>query len=691
MKSTILLGIWILQTAKASSPAGSPQPEERYSESIATKRDLVFDGIGEGAFKNFKAAMSFGNFFEGGLYYRIADRHLPPNNLRDLRDYINRVLNSKDMTDEFPSQPNVHKLDVSLLGFSRRLEYGDQHLAILKKRERVIQRLRAGEDLTDEQVLEAIKSDFVDERPECEAWKDVARVYAEALLWSRAVGLAQSKGCSEEDTQVRYNLLIVPAGRTVLEARIDKAAKTIEVIKVKKQQNLEACLKSGKSHARCIWDDSYAIPDSHQKQFEGEIQLWQTRLDEMGGIPLDGNLPVVAYKASLIGHFSMGVRRGLTVDNKHTVQAVIEYAQELADYRRTSVELQAAMTELYKEVSKVITGKGPLDKRDPGTLLTERNAEKISDEVIATLIEKARQNNMECREMIEQVYTVQRGKIDAKHIYTKAYTTYSLAMHEYHFQYGRYYDAMEWLQHAFTSRSITDLRNTIYHDLYTRFNRRVAEELVQLSDEERRGKDAFTLLIGDVEKWNGKNILLARETRHERQKTAGYDVVEAALPRVVEASTSRVSQETHHPEDVTNLWQNRIERDRRGKGANVEEKTTTRPGKISHNWGRTVSDMKKSPLQPTRVATNTPLPPTQAVTNPPPPPTRVVVTNPPPLAKPQPPSPANVSTPITSGPARVPIPTQPSSQVSSESMERGRAKNLWQQRINETRRPPHLK
>lgn len=122
--------------------------------------------------------------------FKTAQWNLSLTEIREVKDAIDEVLGGR-------RSPNVLRLDVGVLGFGWRSEYGAHRLDYYDRRERVVQELWATSNqqedglnsppLTPKQVKQRLTSPtLIDVRPKCERAHDVAGVLTEGLYWKAA-------------------------------------------------------------------------------------------------------------------------------------------------------------------------------------------------------------------------------------------------------------------------------------------------------------------------------------------------------------------------------------------------------------------------------------------------------------------------------------------------------------------------
>jgi hypothetical protein len=409
--------------------------------------------VGAKAEADFFSSMSGGDLWRASLYYRIADRNLHMNDISSLRSRAGEALEAHS------------GLDIGVLGFGWIDGFGDQRMGFFKRRDSVIGKLRSGASLTDEQVLAALKSPHNDVRPPCEAWKEVAQVFAEAQLWDRAVGLMDAHSCNSDSQMDQYRFLSLKAM-----GNSDVEAKNLALLSYR---------------ASLIGYASMGV----------KARFSPNDKDVVGKI--------VKYTMSLLGDQSKS---------------------PLGSFGSKSVELQAAIVSLVENVTEKFsktepTGKAYLSKE-------ERSFEKlvVALNKVDSLRTEFRPNIEEAYREWKQADVesnrLVRGKKDRDPF---SYYWYSQALHQYYKKYENPWQAWRWLQEAYFSRPSRGHNAVWTRDSYSMIHRRAYSVAYHLMGKDYGGKNALEVMLDKLSTWFGQAIPRPRyQTYHKHIREPEY-------------------------------------------------------------------------------------------------------------------------------------------------------------------------
>jgi hypothetical protein len=455
--------------------------------------------VGKQAARTFTKLVAEGHIYEASLQYRIADRNLHPDRIPKLWRKAETALRLVE-----------GKVDTSLLGFGQLSGFAKSRRRLFKKREKLVTKLRSGLPMTDAAVFVELVSPQ-DVRPPCEQWKDVAQVFAQALIWDRAVGLVQSKGCVGDDLGDQYTLRFLQAT----------------------------------------------------------------------GHPKAEALAQVAYKASLIGYFSMGVKSEFSPQDRHKVQSVIDFATSLLSYQRESVELQAAIVSLVEKVTEKFS------KTEPTTAAIVSSEVRQSFEQLIPALNQVDSLKVDFKPVIEQaVKEWKKMGINPNEPIREQkspYYMYAQALHQYYLKYEDPWQAWLWLQEAYAARPESGHNANWTHDCYSKLQRRAASVAYHLLGRNHMGKDALQVMGEKVAVWDGKAIPRpSYQTYHQHIREPEYLKQVSQPPKPI-VEVGRLDR------NRINVWEqhnippkDRIAINPASGNHTTQKQTTQKPGKLGN-------------------------------------------------------------------------------------------------------------
>lgn len=134
----------------------------------------VNSSLGHKSGDKFLASLRRGDYWDASQAYMSADWSLPWTSIVSLRREADPLLDGK-------------QIDVGKLGFGWRENYVALRNNFYIRREDAIEAIRSGEDMTAEEIVEALtEPGWTDVRPDCEKFVEAAEVLAEAGQFKRA-------------------------------------------------------------------------------------------------------------------------------------------------------------------------------------------------------------------------------------------------------------------------------------------------------------------------------------------------------------------------------------------------------------------------------------------------------------------------------------------------------------------------
>ncbi|PJF17002.1 hypothetical protein PSACC_03186 [Paramicrosporidium saccamoebae] len=220
--------------------------------------------------------------------------------------------------------------------------------------------------------------------------------------------------------------------------------------------------------------------------------------------PKAETLAQVAYHASLIGYFSMGVKSGFSPQDKHKVQPVIDFATSLLSYQHESVELQAAIVSLVEKVTEKFS------KTEPTAAAIVSSEVRQSFERLIPALNQVDSLKVDFKPVIEQAVKEWKKAVINPHEPIEErktpYYMYAQALHQYYLKYKDPWQAWLWLQEAYATRPASGHNADWTRDCYSLIHRRAAVAAYHLLGKNQNGKDALQVMSEKLAGWDGRPI-----------------------------------------------------------------------------------------------------------------------------------------------------------------------------------------